>query len=98
MEERFAQRLGSNDLPVRNKALKRLSKWVEERSALKDGKIHYGCTFRPRGHRLFKFTGFTEMELLKLWKGLHVCMWHSDKPLVQVCVCASVCHMIHFAH
>ena len=28
--------------------------------------------------------GFTELEFLKLWKGLFVCMWHSDKPLVQV--------------
>ena len=28
--------------------------------------------------------GLTELELLKLWKGLFVCMWHSDKPLVQV--------------
>ena len=22
--------------------------------------------------------------MMKLWKGLHMCMWHSDKPLVQV--------------
>jgi len=27
---------------------------------------------------------FDEVELLKLWKGLYVSMWHSDKPLVQV--------------
>ncbi|XP_064396649.1 uncharacterized protein LOC135343607 [Halichondria panicea] len=27
--------------------------------------------------------GFTELEFLKLWKGLYTCMWHSDKPLVQ---------------
>lgn len=91
MEERFAQRLGSNDLPVRNKALKRLSKWVEERSALKDGKI-----LTPTVHVAMDCVhtiGFTEMELLKLWKGLHVCMWHSDKPLVQVCGWVW-CHMI----
>ena len=42
-------------------------------------------------------TAFTELEMMKLWKGLYVCMWHSDKPLVQVraatpcrCVCVSV--------
>ena len=38
VEERFARRLASNELPVRNKALKKLSRWIEERSALKDGK------------------------------------------------------------
>ena len=26
----------------------------------------------------------TEQEMLKLWKGLYVCFWHSDKPFVQV--------------
>ena len=36
--ERFAQRLASNDLSVRNRALKRLSEWIKARSALEDGK------------------------------------------------------------
>ena len=41
-------------------------------------------------------TAFTELEMMKLWKGLYVCMWHSDKPLVQVraatpCRCVCVC-------
>ena len=22
---------------------------------------------------------------MKIWKGLHYCLWMSDKPLVQVC-------------
>lgn len=50
--------------------------------------------------------GFTETDMLKLWKGLFYCMWMSDKPLVQVrlvngaiyrttwfvtCNCSSVC-------
>ncbi|ORY75427.1 nucleolar [Protomyces lactucae-debilis] len=26
---------------------------------------------------------FTELELLKLWKGLYYCFWHSDRVLVQ---------------
>jgi len=26
---------------------------------------------------------FEEKDLLKIWKGLHYCMWHSDKLLVQ---------------
>jgi hypothetical protein len=37
LEEKFASRLASNEVPVRNRALKRLSKWVEARSALEDG-------------------------------------------------------------
>ncbi|KAF2145713.1 uncharacterized protein K452DRAFT_243988 [Aplosporella prunicola CBS 121167] len=28
-------------------------------------------------------TGLDELELLKLWKGLFFCMWHSDKPRTQ---------------
>ena len=75
--ERFARRLASNDLSVRNRALKRLSEWIKARSALEDGK-----SFK-------KVSLCAEMELLKLWKGLHVCMWHSDKPLVQVCTPSS---------
>ena len=27
---------------------------------------------------------FDELEMLKLWKGLYLTMWHSDKPLMQV--------------
>ena len=29
-----------------------------------------------------------ELDMLKLWKGLFFCFWHSDKAPVQVCVCA----------
>ncbi|KAL9965525.1 hypothetical protein ACROYT_G029334 [Oculina patagonica] len=27
--------------------------------------------------------GFSEVDLLKIWKGLFYCMWMSDKPLIQ---------------
>jgi len=33
---------------------------------------------------VFSLGGFTEEDLLKIWKGLHYCVWMSDKPLVQV--------------
>lgn len=74
-EEKFAQKLASNDLAVRNRALKRLRKWIEERSALKNG--------------------FTEMEMMKLWKGLYVCMWHSDKPLVQEELAENIASLVY---
>lgn len=28
--------------------------------------------------------GFSQEELLKIWKGLFYCMWMQDKPLLQV--------------
>ena len=36
---------------------------------------------------------FDELEMLKLWKGLYLTMWHSDKSLMQVdlVVCQLVC-------
>lgn len=27
---------------------------------------------------------FNEEDLIKLWKGLHYCMWMADKPILQV--------------
>jgi ribosomal RNA-processing protein 1 len=39
--------------------------------------------------------GFTELQMMKLWKGLHVCMWHSDKPLVQEELADSLASFIH---
>lgn len=32
-------------------------------------------------HNLF----LSEQDLLKIWKGIYVAYWHSDKPDVQVC-------------
>ena len=28
--------------------------------------------------------GLSEDDLMKIWKGLHYCMWMQDKPLIQV--------------
>eukprot|EP00039_Didymoeca_costata_P007034 m.95708 g.95708 ORF g.95708 m.95708 type:complete len:298 (-) comp13509_c0_seq1:40-933(-) len=38
---------------------------------------------------------FTEMELLKLWKGLFYCMWMSDKPLIQEEVARRLASLTH---
>jgi ribosomal RNA-processing protein 1 len=29
----------------------------------------------------------SELDMLKLWKGIYFCFWHSDKEAVQVRVC-----------
>lgn len=36
--------------------------------------------------------GFSQEELLKIWKGLFYCMWVQDEPLLQV-TCTSLCHI-----
>lgn len=29
-------------------------------------------------------TKFNQNDMIKIWKGLHYCLWMCDKPLVQV--------------
>lgn len=41
---------------------------------------------------------FSELELLKLWKGLYLCMWHCDKPLLQEELAENFASFIHLFH
>ncbi|NXH46989.1 RRP1B protein, partial [Dicaeum eximium] len=45
-------------------------------------------TQRPDG-------GFSQEELLKIWKGLFYCMWMQDKPLLQEELAANISQLIH---
>ncbi|NWS55987.1 RRP1B protein, partial [Chunga burmeisteri] len=45
-------------------------------------------TQRPAG-------GFSQEELLKIWKGLFYCMWMQDKPLLQEELADSISQLIH---
>ncbi|NXK86389.1 RRP1B protein, partial [Formicarius rufipectus] len=45
-------------------------------------------TQRPSG-------GFSQEELLKIWKGLFYCMWMQDKPLLQEELAANISQLIH---
>uniref|UniRef100_A0A8C5T4U6 RRP1B protein n=1 Tax=Malurus cyaneus samueli TaxID=2593467 RepID=A0A8C5T4U6_9PASS len=45
-------------------------------------------TRRPAG-------GFSQEELLKIWKGLFYCMWMQDKPLLQEELAANISQLIH---
>eukprot|EP00794_Sanderia_malayensis_P000157 gene157-769_t len=38
---------------------------------------------------------FSELEMMKLWKGLFYCVWFSDKPLVQEELAKSLASLIH---
>uniref|UniRef100_A0A3Q2ZVS3 Ribosomal RNA processing protein 1 homolog B-like n=1 Tax=Kryptolebias marmoratus TaxID=37003 RepID=A0A3Q2ZVS3_KRYMA len=42
--------------------------------------------------------GFTEDELLKLWKGLFYCLWMQDKPLLQEELSNHIASLIHGFH
>ncbi len=63
VEVLFAQRLASNEPKIRDRHVKKLSKFLEAKSAA-------AAAGKP---------GVQEEELLKLWKGLHYCFWMSDK-------------------
>lgn len=75
-EIQFAQRLASNEKPIRTRAIKKLRKYLSIRSQ------------KPTG-------GFSNDELLKIWKGLFYCMWMQDKPLLQEELAAVISRLIH---
>ncbi|XP_052272785.1 ribosomal RNA processing protein 1 homolog A-like isoform X2 [Dreissena polymorpha] len=39
--------------------------------------------------------GFTTDDLLKIWKGLHYCMWMQDQPLIQEELSVTLSQMVH---
>ncbi|NXY36471.1 RRP1B protein, partial [Pomatorhinus ruficollis] len=39
--------------------------------------------------------GFSQEELLKIWKGLFYCMWMQDKPLLQEELAANISQLVH---
>ncbi|OCT93543.1 hypothetical protein XELAEV_18011221mg [Xenopus laevis] len=42
--------------------------------------------------------GFTQEELIKIWKGLFYCMWMQDKPLLQEALAHSMSQLVHALH
>ncbi|XP_059403009.1 ribosomal RNA processing protein 1 homolog A [Carassius carassius] len=71
----FAQKLASNEKPVRSKALVKLRKYMSARSE--------------------RAEGFSEEELLKIWKGLFYCIWMQDKPLLQEELSTKISRLLH---
>ncbi|XP_037380773.1 ribosomal RNA processing protein 1 homolog B [Talpa occidentalis] len=39
--------------------------------------------------------GFSQEELLKIWKGLFYCMWVQDEPLLQEELAVTISHLVH---
>ncbi|KAL5019480.1 hypothetical protein ScPMuIL_002372 [Solemya velum] len=76
VEAHFAQRLAANEKKIRDKAIKKLRRWLELRSA-KNKDV------------------FSESDFLKIWKGLHYCLWMQDKPLIQEELAENVSRLVH---
>ncbi|XP_051565757.1 ribosomal RNA processing protein 1 homolog B [Myxocyprinus asiaticus] len=72
----FAQKLASNEKPIRSKALLKLKKYISVRSERAEG-------------------GFSDEELLKIWKGLFYCLWMQDKPLLQEELSTQISGLLH---
>ena len=81
IEIQFAQKLAANEPTIRDKAVKKLKKWLISRSDISgDENIT---------------SPFNDHEMLRLWKGLHYCFWMSDKPLVQEELAEKIASIIH---
>ncbi|XP_078265883.1 ribosomal RNA processing protein 1 homolog B [Rhinoraja longicauda] len=75
-EIQFAQRLASNEKRFRDRAVKKLRRYLSARSQRLSG-------------------GFSQDELLKIWKGIFYCMWMQDKPLLQEELAESIAQLVH---
>lgn len=75
-EIQFAQRLASNEKRFRDRAVKKLRRYLSARSQRLSG-------------------GFSQDELLKIWKGIFYCMWMQDKPLLQQELAESIAQLVH---
>ncbi|KAL4219159.1 Ribosomal RNA processing protein 1 B [Mactra antiquata] len=76
VEIQFAQNLAGNEKKKRDKALKKLRKYLKAKSSPGKG-------------------GFTYEDFLKIWKGLHYCMWMQDKPLLQEDLSTTLSQLVH---
>ncbi|GFO26677.1 ribosomal RNA processing protein 1 homolog [Plakobranchus ocellatus] len=73
-EVHFAQKLASNEKKIRDRAIKRLRKYLFARA-------NHG--------------GLSENDMIKIWKGLHYCMWMQDKPLLQEELSGKIASLLH---
>jgi hypothetical protein len=80
IEVQFAKKLAANEPAIRDKAVKKLKKWLMSRSSI--------CGEESK-------STFNESEMLRLWKGLHYCFWMSDKPLVQEELAEKIASIFH---
>ena len=95
-EKEFAIRLADNEKKTRDRALAKIRRYIEARVGTDDGKQIWLLTFSfswksdqfilKRNVVWTVEEPFVEEDFIKLWKGLHYCMWMCDKPLIQVSI------------
>ncbi|KAG8507166.1 Ribosomal RNA processing protein 1A [Galemys pyrenaicus] len=88
-EVQLAQRLAGNEQVTRDRAVRRLRKYIVARTQKAAGRSRESewCWLRAGG--------FTHDELLKIWKGLFYCMWMQDQPLLQEELGRTISQLIH---
>ena len=94
-EIKFARLLASNDKKVRDKVLKNLKKWFTVRSQSSFGKICHHLNWRIIFKKIIFVIAFTEIDFMRIWKGLFYCMWMSDKMLVQEELAEFISKLVH---
>lgn len=96
MESQFARRLAGNEKKIRDKALKKLKKYMSLRSQKSDGGFNRWVNRRLNEHHHFQSITyyFSRDEMLRIWKGLFYCMWMSDKPLIQEELSENIAHLM----
>ncbi|KAI5760931.1 RRP1B [Gulo gulo luscus] len=75
-ELQFAQRLASQEKGIRERAVRKLRRYLSVRTQRETG-------------------GFSQEELLKIWKGLFYCMWVQDEPLLQEELANTISQLVH---
>jgi len=66
-----------------------------QRLAANDPKVREKAIKKFRKWIQGSFRSRTELDMLRLWKGLHYCFWMSDKPLLQEELAENISNIIH---
>jgi len=66
-----------------------------QRLAANDPKVREKAISKLRKWIQGSYRSLTEIDMLKLWKGLHYCFWMSDKPLLQEELAENISNIIH---
>ncbi|KAG8507169.1 Ribosomal RNA processing protein 1B, partial [Galemys pyrenaicus] len=109
-EIQFAQRLASHEKGIRERAARKLRQYLSVKTQRETARLRStagGCqgrapldgTGRDSGLRAACLPGgFSQEELLKIWKGLFYCMWVQEEPLLQEELAVTISHLVHVVH
>ena len=66
-----------------------------QRLAANDPKVREKAVKKFRKWIQGSYQSLTELDMLRLWKGLHYCFWMSDKPLLQEELAENISNIVH---